>query len=1120
MNNKISDISNGKWLKITVNETGIYKITASQLASNDMSINPNEINTIKIFSKGGLQLDETVTSALTNYLDEQEIIVNTNSNGSLESIVFMGVGTKGFKRTKKGIESYTNEYTNSSYYLLTYGGKSGLRSNAIQNSTEIPAQIPETYTHRIFFDEDINNPYEMGAGRQWFGRSYFSAPFVNQLHNLDRTGKIYYKIAVAHRSFAIYNVTNGDGWFEFFDNNIKFGSIDLDGMSGYTNSKWRVNNFSLSAQSISSDNRSILKVQYNNPKNPNGAIPYLDFFEIHYPRQFLAINNEIEFIADTLLNGLTEFKINNFSGDILGFDISEPANPKLLTNRSNTGGMFIFNTELNKDVYKRYYISSTIKSPKLEKATFKALRENFANTDVILITHKDLMASAEKFKAYREANSDLKISIFTTDEIYNEFGMGSPDITTIRDFVAYSVKYWTVKPRYLVLWGDGHYDFKNVSTTKVNYVPAYQTSDYGLDSFTSTFYSFCTDDYFGRVVGNDYRIDIAVGRLPADSPESGDWLVDKISHYEHNSSEDNWRANILLIADDGPQANGQNDGSVHTDDSEKLTYIISNDIQIEKLYMVEYPALNTSNGLKKPKVTQDLLSTINTSGSLIVNYNGHGNPRVWAHEGILDRETTIPQMRNLDKLFLLTAATCDFGRFDLTDAKSGSEEMLYSKVGGAVGVLAFTRIVYISDNAALNSVIYSNLFKRDNTNGKYLRLGDVIYNVKQNYFDIGDQKLVVLGDPTMRLLLPENIIRIDSINGQDMATITSPLQLKGLSKIKVKASVLNPFTKEVDNNFNGSAIITMRDGDQYYEIVEIDPRATNIQNLFIFHKYGGALNKSSGNVTNGIIESEFIIPKDISFSDSLGRLFIYAFNENKTQFAKGANNNFIVNGIDVSQQNDNKGPEISIFLDSRNFKKNDVVSGSPLLIVDFYDENGINTTGIGIGHRIEAWIDDNPIPLDLTNKFKSSTKDARYGSTEDVLYNLDEGNHTIKVRAWDVFNNFSISETTFKIAPSNSGPIIKNISNYPNPYREETTVRFNHNITPPFDAELKIYNSLGTLIKTIKQRLGTLNLSEIVWDGLDANGNKCPTGAYYFSVTASNNNNYSTEFGTISVLVR
>ena len=1123
-NNKISELSNGKWLKIQINETGIYKITASQLASYDFNINSNDVKTIKMFSKGGTQLDETVSSALLNHLDEQEIIVNTNANGNLESIIFMGIGTKGFKRDKSGIKSYFNEYTNPSYYLLTFGGREGLRAKGIENSTETPINTPTHYTNRIFFDEDINNPYEMGAGRQWFGRSFLSSPFINQLHDLDRNSNVLYRIAVAHRSYAIYKVTNGDAWFTFFENNDSIGRIDLEGISGYTNSFWRENYFTKSATSIAQDNRSILKLQYNNPKNPNGAIPYIDFFEIHYKRPFLAINNEIEFIADTTMNGLTEFKINNFSGEIYGFEISDTKNPKLLVNRSKTGGMFIFNKDLKTTDYNRYYISSNLnKQLKIEKTTVKGIRENFANTDVIVVTHKDLLASAEKFKTYREQNSELSVSVFTTEEIYNEFAGGNPDITAIRDFIAYSYNNWTKKPRYLVLWGDGHYDFKNISTNNVNYVPAYQTPDFGLErGYFGIDYSFCTDDFYGRIVGNDNRIDIAIGRVPADSPERGLWLADKIKHYEQNSSTDDWRTNLIFIADDGPQSDNpaKNDGSIHTSDSEQLGKIVSNDIQIDKIYMVEYPYTSSTSGRRKPKVTQDLLSAINTRGGIILNYYGHGNPRVWAHENILDRETTIPQMRNLDKLFFLTAATCDFGRFDLTDIKSGSEEMLYSSVGGAIAVLAFTRVVYISDNSIVNMSLYSNLFKREIETGKYLRLGDAMYNVKQTYFDIGDQKFVILGDPTMRLQLPDYKVRIDSINDVDITNLKETIQIKGLSKVRISATIINPLTNMPQTDFNGTAVITMRDGDQYYEIWEKDPWNESTQNLFIFNKFGGALNKSSASVVNGKINSEFIIPKDISFSDSTGRLFVYAFTNDLKSFAKGVNNNFIINGIDVNQKNDNKGPEMAIYLDSRIFKENDIVSNSPLLIVDYFDENGINTTGLGIGHRIEAWIDDSPLPIDLTTRFATSLKDARFGSTENILYNLDEGTHKVRIRAWDVFNNFTVKETYFRISNVNNGPIIKNIYNYPNPYEQITKVRFSHNITPPFDAELKIYNSLGGLIKTVKQRLGTLSLSEIEWNGLDENGNLCPPGAYYFSITASNYNATSTEFGTISVMIR
>lgn len=73
-----------------------------------------------------------------------------------------------------------------------------------------------------------------------------------------------------------------------------------------------------------------------------------------------------------------------------------------------------------------------------------------------------------------------------------------------------------------------------------------------------------------------------------------------------------------------------------------------------------------------------------------------------------------------------------------------------------------------------------------------------------------------------------------------------------------------------------------------------------------------------------------------------------------------------MNGTDSTATADSTGPEVKIFMGSRNFRSGDLVNQNPKLIADFTDENGINLTGT-IGHKIEATINnDENSKIDLT----------------------------------------------------------------------------------------------------------------------------------------------------------
>jgi len=126
------------------------------------------------------------------------------------------------------------------------------------------------------------------------------------------------------------------------------------------------------------------------------------------------------------------------------------------------------------------------------------------------------------------------------------------------------------------------------------------------------------------------------------------------------------------------------------------------------------------------------------------------------------------------------------------------------------------------------------------------------------------------------------------------------------------------------------------------------------------------------------------------FSDSLGRIFAYAISQDN-RYAKGSNRKFMIDGIDNSTIEDTVPPVIKIYVDSRNFKNGDIVSRNPMLIVDLLDDSGINTTGLGIGHNLEAWIDDSPASISLVNNLKLnySVKNQRLWNKFYTIYPME-----------------------------------------------------------------------------------------------------------------------------------
>ncbi|MFM7156558.1 MAG: C25 family cysteine peptidase, partial [Bacteroidota bacterium] len=174
---------------------------------------------------------------------------------------------------------------------------------------------------------------------------------------------------------------------------------------------------------------------------------------------------------------------------------------------------------------RRYFISGTVITPSIKQISLAGLRMNNEGADMLLITHQDLLESANAYKTYRESTG-MSVKVVTTKDSYSEFSSGMTDVTAIRDYATYALNKWTKKPRYMMFWGDGHYDYKNIQVSSTNFVPTYQTDD--IPQYYRETVSACVDDYFARLIGKDKLIDIIMGRMPVLSNQNGMWLVHKL----------------------------------------------------------------------------------------------------------------------------------------------------------------------------------------------------------------------------------------------------------------------------------------------------------------------------------------------------------------------------------------------------------------------------------------------------------------------------------------------------------------------------------------------------------------------------------------------------------------
>jgi hypothetical protein len=540
------------------------------------------------------------------------------------------------------------------------------------------------------------------------------------------------------------------------------------------------------------------------------------------------------------------------------------------------------------------------------------------------------------------------------------------------------------------------------------------------------------------------------------------------------------------VSDDGLTSTG-NEGNLHTYPHEEIARsIIPKSYNINKIYLAAYPSVLTSAGRRKPAVNEDIINTMN-NGSILVSFMGHGNPDLWTHEVVFDKNSSIPRLTNNNRLFFLVAATCNYADFDKVGIQSGTEELLTKGNGGGIAGFAAARLVYAQLNTVFQRAFFNNLLNSASGAGNApITIGEASFRTKRSYFDKNDQKYHLIGDPLIRLRTPQHTANIDSINNIGAGT---PVQIRALSNTEVTGRVLRNDGSSWDS-FNGEGIMTMYDSERRVYLEQISDSATY---------QGGVIFRGRVSITGGRFKANFVVPKDISYENNRGKIVFYFIGNEGDGVA--ASNNIIVGGTDTITVNDGKGPEIEIYFDNISNKNASIANPGSTLIVELSDETGINTTGTGIGHKLEGIFNDNSAnPVDFSNYFTGDIDSG--GKTGKINYkmnNFDRGEYKLEMKAWDVFNNFSKEVTYFTVVTGDEISI-RDVFNYPNPFSGSTTFTFQNNLEGYFDVTIKIYTVAGRLIKEIEKMSENRRYVTIDWDGRDADGGLLANGAYFYKV--------------------
>jgi hypothetical protein len=738
--------------------------------------------------------------------------VQGEQDGSFDQgdyILFYGtqLGGWNYSKSTKDFEYIHHTYDTMNLYWLTFNGTSGKRMQTLPTSVSGVSYTESFFNNRVHFEEDKQNL--LASGADWYGHR-FSGREGNATFNytLDYTGnsqpaklKIRFKSANGIKYFLPRNFRY---WFTVYLNSTKNSTpLLLNATMGATIGKVFSREFS--AQDYLESGNNSIAIEYRGDKE--GCSAHLDWIELYYPRNFQAENDYLTFYTNTL-GQVVKYTISNFANDdVQLFDISDPKNVQILTTETGVqGGKFTFNLDLRDNAHKRLITSSLQSSEITVISTLtpfnpsKDLLDPSLSADLIIITHPSLEGYAREIVTMRENDPmPLKSIVVNTADIYFYFSAGVSDPTAIRNFVRYAYYDWnTPRPAYVLLFGDGHYDYRNIALADTNHVPPYEISaDSEINSRES-------DNFYVDINKNSSSLssltpDLAIGRLPVEGTLDARRVVDKLKSYKESKSRDGWQTVLTFVADDEVTTRSDSEW-LHQIDTEKLATLPELRRFIKKkIYLSAYPHIAGGFWRLKPGANQAIIDQLN-EGTLIINYMGHGDPQRWSHESVLRMASDLPRIQNEGKLTFWIAATCDFGKYDDPFTPSFSEALIWQENRGAIAVLSSARLVYAHDNARFNRDFLRNWCPAGQSS---VRLGDaMLLATVRSGGGVNDQKYHLFGDPSMFLADPRGNMQITSI---------TPDTLKALSKVRVEGFTASGETGQADTDFEGGAYLIVND---------------------------------------------------------------------------------------------------------------------------------------------------------------------------------------------------------------------------------------------------------------------------------------------------------------------
>ncbi len=1097
-----SVLAQGRWVKIGITEDGVYRLTSSDLQKMGFA----DVSRVKLYGYGGHVQDEVI-DADTDFDDLEEVPLYRDSRG----LLFYGKGLVSWSEPDKSGRSThrMNTYARQACYFLTEGDapKNIASEKTVSSGTKIYSTPAQTLYHKEEFSwlQSGRMFYENANYAQGNSRTYQLAT-VDPVVSEGGTLKICFTASSSQRttvrptvdghSLNVMNISAKSSSYQAaMENTVTYNLTSLrEGTAG-------------------------TQVTLNVTSGTEARLGYL---ELNYFRQ-LKMRTPYLYICHNRTSP-ADFVIDaQGRGNVRLWRLGQRGKPMVEMQGMRSGDTYTVPVSNPSLEYVAVDVDADFPSPSFIGEVTNQNLHSLSAADMIIVipTNGKLYNQAERLAEAHRKLDGLRVHIVRADQIYNEFSSGTPDATAYRRFMKMlydrAVQAEDM-PRYLLLFGDGLWDNRMLTVETRGRNPEDYLLCFESDNSLSHTSSYVMEDYYGLLDdgegGNLQRdkVDLGVGRFPVTTEAEAKIMVDKTIDYMEKRNAGAWRNVICIMGDDGDR----NDHIIKAEQLAKMVEEEYPDLQVNRVFWDAYKRETTMTNNSYPGVENDIKAQMQ-EGCLMMNYVGHGNPRELSHEYVLRLKDFAAYSSNKTPLWM--TAACDISPFDMLEENIGEVSVL-NKVGAAVAFYGTTRTVYSTPNSWMNRYFTKHVLGRDDA-GRHNTIGDAVrlskvelltprycethnrYDLDTDSTDTSVNKIhyVLLGDPALKLGLPDYNMVVDKINGVTVGEGLPDATFKAGSIAEVSGYVTDALGVRV-NDYSGVLSATVYDSESEITCLNNDGQSSPPVSYTTRDK---RLYVGRDSVRNGTFSFKFPVPMDIKYSGLSGRVLLYAIDNAKRREANGYSEHVTVGGTGGDLSGDHEGPQITVYLNREDFMPGGTVHSTPYFVAMLEDESGINTTNTAVGHDLELSIDGNPATTYILNdKYENALGDYRKGQVAFVIPELSDGKHTLTFRAWDTVNNSSSVTLDFNVNGS-LVPEMFSLTCTENPAREHTTfiVRYDRPGTPCRFA-LEVFDFAGRkLWRHTEEGVSEDGIYHVNWNLTTSSGMPLSTGVYLYRVSIS-----------------